>query len=57
MNATASTTATWIVEYSDHDCGAKGGSMIRKTEKIANRTARLMRECGYQTVTVRQWTK
>lgn len=54
---TTSTTATWVVEYSDHDMGAKGGSMIRKNEKDAKRTQRLLGECGYQTVTVRQFTK
>jgi len=53
---TETNTETWVVEYSDHDCGSTGGSMIRKTEKEAKRTARLMGECGYQTTTVRQFT-
>ena len=56
MTTTKRTTATWIVEYSDHDEGSPGGSIIRKTRKDAARTARLMGECGYRETSYRQWT-
>jgi len=54
---TQSKTATWIVEYSDHDCGSKGGHFLRKTEARAKRSAELMKGCGYRETTYRQWTR
>lgn len=45
----------WIVQYMNHDMGSTGGYFVRKSEKEAERSAKLMRECGYQTVTVRQF--
>lgn len=51
------TTETWVVEYSEHDCGSRSGHLIRKSEKDAQRTARLLKECGYAKVTFRQYTK
>lgn len=50
-------TETWLVEYSDHDCEAPAGSFIRKTETQAKRSAKLMKECGYQKTSYRQWTR
>ncbi len=40
------------IEYSNHDKGAQSGSMVRETAQRAERTAKLMKECGYRTVTV-----
>lgn len=54
---TTSTTARWIVDCRKHDCGAQDVHFIRKTEKDAERSARLFRQCGYQEVTVRQFSK
>lgn len=48
---------TWLVEYSDHDMGCKGGYFLRPSKERADKSARLMKECGYQTTSVRQWTK
>lgn len=45
----------WIVEYSNHDVGSSSGHFVRKTQKDAERSAKLMKECGYQTVTVREF--
>jgi hypothetical protein len=56
-NATKSTTATWMVEYSNHDMGCPDGHMLRKTASDAKRAAKLMKECGYNTTSYRQWTK
>lgn len=42
----------FTVTYSNHDNGATSGQMIRDTQAAADRTAQLMRECGYQTVSV-----
>ena len=55
--ATESRTATWVVEYSDHDCGAQSGHFIRKSEKDAKRSADLMRQCGYRETSYRQFTR
>ena len=52
-----SSTETWMVHFEDHDYGAAGSDFLRPTKKLAERSADLMRQCGYQTVTVRQWTK
>ena len=49
MNAT---TRTVTVVYGNHDQGAKDGSMVREAGESAERTARLMRECGYRDVTI-----
>jgi hypothetical protein len=40
------------ITYGNHDNGATSGTMVRETAEQAERTAKLMRECGYQTVTV-----
>lgn len=40
------------ITYGNHDNGATSGQMIRDTQAAADRTAKLMRECGYQSVTV-----
>ena len=40
------------ITYSNHDQGNRGGSMVRETKELADRTAKLMLECGYQTVTI-----
>jgi hypothetical protein len=50
-------TRTWVVEYSDHDAGSAGGHMIRRTRKDAERTARLLKGCGYRKTSVRQFTR
>jgi hypothetical protein len=50
-----STTATWSVICKDHDCGAADVDFIRKTEKDAERSANLFRQCGYRNVTVKQF--
>jgi ElaB/YqjD/DUF883 family membrane-anchored ribosome-binding protein len=42
----------FTITYSHHDNGATSGQMIRDTQAAADRTAKLMRECGYQTVTI-----
>ena len=42
----------FTITYSNHDNGATSGHMIRDTQAAADRTAKLMRECGYQTVNV-----
>lgn len=51
-----STTATWSVICKDHDCGAADIDFIRKSEKDAERSARLFRQCGYRSVVVKQYT-
>jgi len=43
---------TYTISFSDHDNGATDGSMIREGYERAVWTARLMQECGYQTVTI-----
>lgn len=43
---------TFTITYGNHDNGAAGGSMVRESLDRAQRTARLMGECGYQTVTI-----
>ena len=40
------------ITYSNHDQGNHGGAMVRETKEIAERTAKLMAECGYKTVTI-----
>lgn len=40
------------ITYSNHDSGSSNGSMVRETKELADRTAKLMKECGYKTVTV-----
>ena len=40
------------ITYSNHDQGNHGGSMVRESKEVADRTAKLMAECGYKTVTV-----
>lgn len=40
------------ITYSNHDNGAISGHMVRDTQAAADRTAKLMRECGYKTVTI-----
>lgn len=52
-----STTATWSVICKDHDCGAANVDFVRKSEKDAERSARLFRQCGYKTVEVRRYTR
>ena len=52
-----SNTATWMVSYANHDMGSPGGNMLRKTKVDALRSKRLLRQCGYLEVTVKQWTK
>lgn len=42
----------FTITYSNHDNWAAGGTMIRETAQQAERTAKLMRECGYKIVTV-----
>lgn len=42
----------FTITFTNHDNGATGGTMIRETREVAERTANLMRQCGYQTVTV-----
>jgi hypothetical protein len=55
-NENASNTATWAVICKDHDCGAANVDFIRKTEKDAERSAKLFRQCGYRNVEVKQFT-
>mgnify|MGYP003427380297 CR=1 len=50
------TTATWMVICTQHDCGAQDVNFVRKSEKDAERSARLFRQCGY-TVEVKQFTR
>jgi hypothetical protein len=40
------------ITYSNHDCSSSTGSMLRETRELAERTAQLMKECGYQTVII-----
>lgn len=42
------------ITFTDHDNGATGGQMVRDTQAAADRTAKLMSDCGYRTVTVAQ---
>lgn len=42
----------FTISYADHDLGAKDGSMTRMGRERAEWSANLLRECGYQTVTV-----
>lgn len=42
----------FTITYSNHDNGATSGQMIRDTQAAADRTAKLMSDCGYQTVTI-----
>ena len=44
--------AQYEIKYADHDMGATGGHMIREGKETAERTARLMRECGSRLVEV-----
>jgi|GEM_PF-5722610 len=53
---TESSTATWSVICTDHDCGAQDVDFLRKTKKDADRSAKLFRQCGYK-VTVKQFTR
>jgi len=43
---------TYTITYSNHDTGATDGQMIREGFDRAIRSAQLMSECGYKTVTV-----
>ena len=54
---TESTTATWAVICKNHDHGAADVNFIRKTQKDAERSATLFRQCGYQDVQVKQYTR
>ena len=48
-------TATWAIEYSDHDTGAADGSMTYESKRDADCAAKRMRDYGYhKTVVVRQ---
>lgn len=49
-------TERWIVEYGDHDCGSPSGTMVRRTEEHAKRSAKLMKECGYRQTSYRKFT-
>lgn len=42
----------FTITYTNHDNGATSGQMIRDTQAAADRTAKLMGECGYKTVTI-----
>ena len=42
----------FTINYSSHDNGATSGQITRDTQSAADRTAKLMAECGYQTVTI-----
>lgn len=44
----------FTITYTNHDNGATSGQMIRDTQAAADRTAKLMGECGYKTVTITQ---
>lgn len=44
----------WIVRGKEHDCGAKDVEFRRESETVANRSATLLRECGYQKIEVEQ---
>ncbi len=50
-------TETWIVIYSDHDMGAKDGTILRKTKTDAKRAVSILKQCGYRDVSFKQWTK
>ncbi len=52
-----SATATWVVVCSNHDRGSADVNFIRKTQKDAERSADLFRQCGYRTVQVKQFTR
>ena len=43
---------SYVVVYGEHDRAAMGGLMIRDNIDQANRSARLMEECGYQRVEI-----
>jgi len=47
------TDQTYFVFYGDHDRGCKPGFMVREGLEIAQRSAKLMGECGYRFVDVR----
>lgn len=51
-----STTETWAIICTNHDCGAQDVYFVRKTKKDAERSARLFRQCGYE-VEVKQYTR
>lgn len=42
----------FTITFANHDSGATGGQMVRDTRAAADRTAQLMRDCGYQTVEI-----
>lgn len=42
----------FTVTYANHDNGCSNGQMVRETLAMAQRTADLMRQCGYDTVTI-----
>jgi hypothetical protein len=56
-NEIASQTATWAVLCKNHDHGAADVDFVRKTEKDAERSANLFRQCGYKTVEVKRYTR
>jgi len=41
----------YMINYQNHDKGAKDGSMIRETIERAKKSVKLMKECGYTVVT------
>jgi hypothetical protein len=47
------TNMEYTVRYSEHDAGAKDGMFIRESRQIAERSARLLKECGYRKVEVK----
>jgi hypothetical protein len=52
-NGRTLTNESYFVFYGDHDQGSKPGFMVREGIETAERTARLMNECGYQFTEVR----
>jgi len=46
--STAIDAETYFVFYGDHDRGAGAGFMVRQGLAAAERTARLLSECGYK---------
>ena len=45
-----------IIKGMKHDHGGKDVTLRRETELKANRTARLLKECGYTEVTIEDTT-
>jgi hypothetical protein len=54
---TKSTTQRWSVYCGHHDMGSHPVTLVKKTKQDAERTAKLMAECGYEGIEVKQITR